>query len=70
MVSPEYLLPLDPFCFLIWLHGVFVAACGLSPVAVSRGYALVVVRRLLVAVASLVAEQTLERERSSCGTWA
>ena len=52
MVSPEYLLPFDPFCFLIWLHGVFVAACGLSLVVVSGGYALVVVCRLLVAVAT------------------
>ena len=35
---------------------VFVAACGLSPVATSRGYCRVVVPGLLIAVPSLVAE--------------
>ena len=35
---------------------VFVTECRLSLVAASRGYSLVAVRRLLVAVASLVAE--------------
>ena len=35
---------------------VFVAACGLSLVATSRGYCLVVVHGLLIAVSSLVAE--------------
>ena len=42
-----------------WLHWVFVAACVLSLVAASRGYSLVVIHRLLVVVASLVAEKRL-----------
>ena len=42
----------------IWLCWVFVAACGLSLVAASEGYS-VAVRRLLIAVASLVAEHGL-----------
>ena len=39
-----------------WLCWVFVAVCGLSLVVASGGYSLVVVHRLLVAVASLVSE--------------
>ena len=42
-----------------WLHWVFMAACGLSLVVASRGYSLVAVCRLLIAVASLVAEHGL-----------
>ena len=38
---------------------VFTAVSGLSLVAVSRGYFLVVVPRLLIAVASLIAEHGL-----------
>jgi len=41
------------------LHGVFFAASGLSLVAVSGGHSLIVVHGLLVAAASLVAEQRL-----------
>ena len=41
--------------FYFWLHLVFVAARGLSLVVASRGYS-VAVHRLLIAVASLVAE--------------
>ena len=41
-----------------WLHWVFVAACGLSLVVASGGYS-VAVRRLLIAVVSLVAEHGL-----------
>ena len=41
-----------------WLHWVFVAACGLSSCG-ERGLLLVVVRGLLIAVASLVAEHGL-----------
>ena len=37
---------------------IFVAVCGLSLVAVSRDYSLVLAHRLLTAVASLVAEHT------------
>ena len=40
-----------------WLRWVFVAVCGLSIVAVSRGYSSL--RGLLIAVASLVAERGL-----------
>ena len=44
---------------LFWLHWVFVAALRLSLVAVSEGYSLAEVHRLLIAVASLVAEHGL-----------
>ena len=43
----------------IWLRWVFVAVCGLSLVVVSGGYPFVAVRRLLIVVASLVAERGL-----------
>ena len=42
-----------------WLHCFFVAARGLSLVAVSGGLLFVAVRGLLIAVASLVAEHGL-----------
>ena len=45
--------------YLFWLHWVFIAACGLSLVVANRGYSIVVVRGLLIAVASLVAEHSL-----------
>ena len=44
------------FIYLFLLHWVLVAVCRLSLVAVSRGYSLVAVHRLLIVVASLVAE--------------
>ena len=47
------------FIFHFSLCGVFVAVHGLSLVAVSRGYCLVVVLWLLIAVASLVVEHRL-----------
>ena len=53
------------FFFLInlfiyfWLLWVFVAVRGLSLVAVSGGYSFIVVHRLLIVVASLVAEHRL-----------
>ena len=47
------------FYFYFWLLWVFVAACGLSLVAASGGQLFVVVRGLLIAVASLVAEHGL-----------
>ena len=51
-----------------WLHGVLVAAHGLSLVAASRGRQLVVVHKLLVAVASPVADHRLQGLAfSSCG---
>ena len=46
-------------CVCVWLCWVFVAVSGLSLVAASEGYSLVVVRGLLIAVASLVAEHWL-----------
>ena len=41
----------------IWLLWLFVAMCGLSIVAASGGYSLDAVHRLLIAMASLVAER-------------
>ena len=52
------LIPHTPILFLIkkiffdWLHWASVAAPGLSLVAAAEGYALTVVRGLLVSVAS------------------
>jgi len=43
----------------IWLRWVFVPSHGLSLVMASRGYSLIAVCRLLIAVASLVAEHGL-----------
>ena len=43
----------------IWLYCVFIAAHGLSLVAASRGYAIVVMHWLLIVMASLVAEHRL-----------
>ena len=45
--------------FYFWLHRVFVAALGLSLVAVSGGYSLVLAQGLLIVVASLAAEHGL-----------
>ena len=47
------------FSFYFWLCWVLVAARGLSLIAASRGYPLVAVNRLLIVVASLVAEHEL-----------
>ena len=44
------------FIFYFWLLWVFVALCGLSPGAESRGYSPVAVHGLLIGMASLVAE--------------
>ena len=46
-------------CMYVWLHWVFIAARGLSLAAASRGYSFVAVHRLLIVVASLVAEHGL-----------
>ena len=48
------------YLIYFWLHWIFVAACGLSLVAVSGGYSLVAVLGLLIAVASLVVEHGLQ----------
>ena len=52
------MFPLNFFFFFnFWLCWVFGAAHGLSLVVASRGSSLIVVHGLLIAVASLVAEQ-------------
>ena len=48
------------FIYYFWLHWVFVAAHGLSLVAVSGGLLFVAVHGLLIAVASLAAEHGLQ----------
>ena len=60
----------------VWLYWVFVSAPRLSLVGVSRGYSLVSLRGLLIAVASLVAAPGLQSTGSvvvvpglSCSTW-
>ena len=45
--------------FYFWLHWVFVAAGGLFSSCGERGLLFIVVHRLLIAVASLVAEHRL-----------
>ena len=47
------------YLFYFWLRWVFVAACGLFSSCGERGLLFVVVRGLLIAVASLVAEHGL-----------
>ena len=44
------------YYYFFWLYWVFIAACRLSLLVVSWGYSLVTTLRLLVAVASLVAQ--------------
>ena len=51
------------YLFIPWLHWGFFAVFRLSLVAASRGHSLVTVHRLLIAVASIVAEHGL------WGTW-
>ena len=46
-------------CMYVRLHWVFVAVCGLFSSCGERGLLLVVVRGLLIAVASLVAKHGL-----------
>ena len=63
--------------FLLWLHWVFVAACGFLLAAKSRGYSLVVVCRLLISVAFLlwsmgsrhVGSVVVALGLCSCGSW-
>ena len=47
------------FIYFFWLFWVFVAACGLSLVAVRRGSSLVAGHGLLTGMPSLVAEHRL-----------
>ena len=51
--------PLHTFFNIIWLCRVFTAAQTFSRVVENGGYSLVVVCRLLVVVASLIAEHGL-----------
>ena len=51
------------------VHGFFVAACGLSPLVVSRGCFLIAVHKLLIVMVSLVAALEF-MGFSSCSTWA
>ena len=53
------LLLLTYLFIYLWLHWVFVAACGLFSSCSERGLLFVAVCELLIAVASLVAEQGL-----------
>ena len=54
-----FLLRIFKKLFIYWLYWIFFTVCWLSLVALNRGYSLVVVCGLLVAVASLVAEHRL-----------
>ena len=53
------------FFFLLLLHWGFVAASGLSLLAVSGGYSLVAAHGILIAVAPLVAEHRLQGAQAS-----
>lgn len=44
------------FFTILWLFWVFIAGCGLSLVAESRGYLVIAMLEPLISVASLVAE--------------
>ena len=55
----EFFFCLSPDFFFFSRSWVFSVACRLSLVLVSKGYSLVVVHRLLISVASLVAEHGL-----------
>ena len=57
---------LCPCCILFGgLQWVFIAACGLSLIAASRGYSLVALCGLLIAMTSLVAEHELQSVQAS-----
>ena len=57
------------FIFIyFWLYWIFIAVHGLSLVVAPGGYPLVVVHRLLIAVASLIVEHGLSGFRS-CRAW-
>ena len=58
-LSPTSLFIFFFLFFYFWLRWVFVAACGLSLVAVSGGLLFVEVHGLLIVVASLAAEHKL-----------
>ena len=55
VISSNLCLPFFKNLFIyFWLHWVFVAACGLFSSCGERGLFFLAVRRLLIAVASLV----------------
>ena len=54
-------------CVYFWLRWVFVAACRLSPAAVSGGCSPAAACGLLITAPSSVAAQALECRLSSCG---
>ena len=56
MFSHLYSLFLDFIFISFWLCWIFIAACGLSLVAMSGNYFPVVLSRLLIEVASLIVE--------------
>ena len=58
LISHKIIIVRDLF-ISFWLHLVFVAAHGLRLFTVSGGFALVVMLRLLIMVASLEAKHTL-----------
>ena len=59
-IYSEFFFSINIFFLYVWLPWVFVAVLGFSLVAARGRYALVVVGRLLIAVASLVAEHGLQ----------
>ena len=69
--AAQYLLFFNSFLFYFWLCWVFVAVRGLFSSCNERGLLFVVVRELLIAVASRCRAWALEHTGfSSCGTWA
>ena len=61
MASPSFFFELKIFFkFFFWLRWVFVVACGLFSSCSERGLLFIVVRGLLIAVASLVVEHGLQ----------
>ena len=58
-INLDLLLKASKFMWVFWLHWGFLAVCLLSLVSMSRHYSLVVASRLLIVVASLVAEHGL-----------
>ena len=48
----------DLYVYYFWLHWLFIASRGLSVAEVSKGYSPAAVHRLLIVVASFVAEHS------------
>ena len=64
-ISPTFISSLNYLLIYFWLHWVFTAAHGLSLAAASGGCSLVGVHRLLIVLASLVIEHSVQRARAS-----